>query len=151
MIQWVALILAVVGGVFAIVYSFGADKNHAMEGMHELGNSMSGLYDIAYFIVVAMIFVAVAAMIIFLVRNLLHDKRMARRWIIGLGLLVVAFVVAYFISPADNVSHVLLEKNSLSAGTSKAIGAAIITVYVLVIAAVCAIVYTSVAKSIKKK
>ncbi|MDY5968803.1 MAG: hypothetical protein SPJ13_02130 [Bacteroidales bacterium] len=151
LIQWIGLILAVIGGAFAIAYSFGADKDHVMEGMHEVGNSLSGLYDIAYVIVVAMIMVAVAAMIIFLVRNLINNKRMARRWILGLGLLVITFVVAYFVSPADNISQVMLEKNNLSVGTSKAIGAAIITVYVLAIAAVCAIVFTSMAKSFKKK
>ena len=151
LIQWIVLALAVIGGVFAIIYSFNADMGHVLEGMKEVGNPMSGLYDIAYFIMLAMILLTVVAILVFLVRNLLHNKRMARRWIIGLGLLVVTFVVAYFVSSATNVSQVMLDKNGISTGASKAIGGAIITVYALGIAAVLAIIFTSVSKSLKKK
>ena len=57
----------------------------------------------------------------------------------------------YFRITGDDVTLALREKNNISLGTSKLIGAACWVVYILVIGSAVAIIYTEVAKLIKKK
>ena len=64
---------------------------------------------------------------------------------------VVVLVVSYLLSKGNDVTLALMEKNNITESTSKLIGACCIVVYILVIGAAASILYTEVAKLIKKK
>ena len=59
-------------------------------------------------------------------------------------------VVSYLLSKGNDVTLALMEKNNISEGTSKLIGAACWVVYILVIGAAGSILYTEIAKLLKK-
>ena len=67
------------------------------------------------------------------------------------GVIVVACVIAFVLAKGTDVSPALMEKNDITEGTSKLIGAACILVYILVIAAAVSIIYSECSKALKKK
>ena len=149
--------LAVLGGIFAVIHATGSDPKHMLEAgtMHEMDNNFSGMFDISYFLMVAMFAVAIIAILFFVVRQLLdnfkNDPKKAKGSLIAVGLLVVMVLVAFLLAKGTDVSNVLLEKNNLTQSASRWIGAACISVYILFIAAVVAIIYAEVSKALKKK
>lgn len=155
LIQWIFLGLAVLGGILAVVHATGSDSKHMLDGMNELENPMSGMYDIAYYLLIVIMLVAIASILYFVVRQLISnfkdDPRKAKRTLISTGLLVAVVIISYVIAKGDNISPAILEKNNLTVGASKWIGAACIMVYVMVVVAVISIVYTEVNKMLKKK
>ena len=66
-------------------------------------------------------------------------------------LAIVACLAAFLLAKGNDVTPALMEKQNVTEGTSKLIGAACILVYILVIGAAGCIVYSEVAKSFKKK
>ena len=63
---------------------------------------------------------------------------------------MVVCVLAFVLSKGNDVSPALMEKHGVTEGTSKLIGAACYMVYILVIVAAVSIIYTAIAKSLKK-
>lgn len=157
LIMWVLLGLSVLGGVFAVIHASGSDPKHMLEAgtMHELENNFSGMYDITYFIMVALFAIAIIAILFFVIRQLIdnfkNDPKKAKGTLVAVGLLLLMVVVAFLLAKGNDVSQVLLDKNNLTQTASKWIGTACISVYILFIAAVAAIVYVEVANALKKK
>ena len=156
-IMWVLLGLALLGSIFAVVFALGSDPKNVLEAgtMNELGNPHSGMYNIAYFILVAFVVVALGSILAFVVMKLIsnfkENPKKATRSLLAVALLVVVVLVSYLLSSGTDVSQTLLDKNGLTQHASKWIGAACFTVYILFIAAVCAIVYVEIAKAFIKK
>ena len=115
----------------------------------------NGLFDATYWILICFVVVSIAAILFFLVVKLANrfkeDPGYLKKFLLLVGIIIVVLVVSYLLSTGDDVTLALREKNNISLGTSKLIGAACWVVYILVIGSAVAIIYTEVAKLIKKK
>ena len=115
----------------------------------------NGLFDATYWILVCFVVVSIAAIVFFLVFKLANrfkeDPGYLKKFLMLVGIVIVVLIVSYLLSKGDDVTLALREKNNISLGTSKLIGAACWMVYILVIGSAVAIIYTEVAKLIKKK
>ncbi len=154
LVMWVSLIAAVLGGIFAMVHAMGSDAKHVLDGMRELDNPYSGMFDIAYWITVAMFVISLCAIVYFsianFIKNFKDNPKKARTTIIIAVAAVAVVLVAYLCSSSTDVSAAMLEKNGVTESTSKWIGAGAITVYIMTIAAIVAIVWAEISKAIKK-
>lgn len=133
LITIVCLCLAVIGSVFAILFALK-------------GND--GLFDAAFWMLIAFIGVSLCAMLVFLCLRIIKGKGWG--FLIGVGLLAVLMVVALLVSKGNDLSSVFLAKNGATEGTSKLVGAACITTYVMVALTILSIIYVEVAKFFKK-
>lgn len=155
LIQWIFLGLAVLGGIFAVIHATGSDSKHMLVGMTELDNPMSGMYNIAYLILIVIMLVAIVSILYFVIRQLISNfkdnPKKARRSLISMGLLLLLVIISYVFAKGNDISQAMLEKNNLTVDGSKWIGAACIMVYAMVIVAVISIIFTEVNKMLKKK
>ena len=114
-----------------------------------------GFFDATFWILVCPIAISLIAIIWFLciklAKRFSEDKGYWKKFLGIVLAIVVVCVAAFLISKGNDVNQALMERQNISESTSKLIGAACIVVYILVIAAACAILYTEVAKSLKKK
>ncbi|MBR1850358.1 MAG: hypothetical protein IJ789_03190 [Bacteroidales bacterium] len=138
----VCLALAVLAAVFAIVFALNTSGN-------------SAFYGITYTMLLIMVAVAIVGILVFLVLKLANRFKTQpgylKKFLILIGLVVVVCVASYLLATGNDVSSALLEKNNLTEGSSKLIGAACIMVYILVIGAACSILYVECSKLFKKK
>ena len=139
MLTLVMLLLGVVCAVFAFFFALKVETN-----------PNSGLWDIVFFVLVAMIAVSVIAAIIFMFKSLAEKGKLVK-FFIGLIAIVAIIFVLYLLSSGTDISASMLDKYGATQATSKWIGAFCYIVYILVIGAACAILYTEIAKSFKKK
>lgn len=134
--------VAILGSIFAILFALNQEK-------------FSGMYNVAYGILLIFIVLALVAILAFVVKKLIgdfkDDPKKAIRSLVMVGVIILVALVSFIFAKGDDVSQALLDKNNLSLGTSKFIGAACIMVYILCIAAVAAIVYVEASKALKKK
>ena len=114
-----------------------------------------GLFDATFYILLCLVIFSIAAIVFFLViklaKRFAEDKGYWKKFLGLVAIIVVVLVVAFVLSKGGDVNLALMEKHNITEGTSKLIGAACIVVYILVIAAACSILYSEVAKSLKKK
>ena len=115
----------------------------------------NGLFDATYWILACFVVIAIVAIVFFLVIKLAarfkEDPGYLKRFLLLVGITVVVLVISYLLSKGNDVTLALMEKNNISESTSKLIGAACWVVYILVIGAAVAILYSEVSKLIKKK
>ena len=133
----VMLLLGVLCAVFAFFFAIDNIK-------------FTGMFDIVFWVLVALIAVSVIAMIYFLFKRIVTNGKLVT-FLIGCAAIAAVIVVLFLLSNGTDVSDAMLERNGVTQATSKWIGAACYAVYLLVIGAACAIVYVEVAKSFKKK
>ena len=133
----VMLLLGVVCAVFAFFFAIDNTK-------------FTGMFDIVFWVLVALIAVSVIAMIYFLFKRIISNGKLVK-FLIGCLAIAAVIVVLFLLSKGTDVSDTMLERNGVTQTTSKWIGAACYAVYLLVIGAACAIVYVEIAKSFKKK
>ena len=150
LITFVALGIAILATVLAVLFALNNG------GVKELAAvKANGLFDATFWILVCLVLASIAAILFFVVKTLakrfVEDKGYWKKFLGIVLAIVVVCVVAFLVSKGNDVSPALMEKHDVSEGTSKLIGAACYVVYILVIAAACAILYTEVAKSLKKK
>ena len=115
----------------------------------------NGLFDATYWILICFVVLSIAAIVFFLVLKLAarfkEEPGYLKKFLVLVGIVVVVLVVSYLLSKGNDVTLALMEKNNITESTSKLIGACCIVVYILVIGAAASILYTEVAKLIKKK
>jgi len=133
----VMLLLGVLCAVFAFFFAIDNIK-------------FTGMFDIVFWVLVALIAVSVIAMIYFLFKRIVTNGKLVK-FLIGCAAIAAVIIVLFLLSKGTDVSDAMLERNGVTQATSKWIGAACYAVYLLVIGAACAIVYVEVAKSFKKK
>ena len=150
LITLIALGIAVLATVLSVLFAMNNG------GVKELtAVKANGLFDATFWILVCLVAISLVAIVWFLVIKLAkrfsEDKGYWKKFL-GLVLaIVVVLAAAFLLSKGNDVSPALMEKQKISENTSKLIGAACYVVYILVIAAACSILYTEVAKSLKKK
>ncbi len=144
------LAIALLCTVLSIVFAMNNGDVKVLESV-----KAGGLFDATFWILLCLIVFSVVAIIFFAVVGLLksfsEDKNAWKKFVGVLAAIVVVCVAAFLISKGNDVNPALMEKHEVTEGTSKLIGAACYIVYILVIAAAIAILYSEVAKSLKKK
>jgi uncharacterized membrane protein YozB (DUF420 family) len=93
------------------------------------------------------IFAAIAGVVVFSVIFMLQDIKKAKSALVGVGALVVAFLICYVL--ADSTPYSTAEI-SIESGQMKFINAGIFSVYILVAGSVLAVAYASVSHFFKK-
>lgn len=139
----VLLGLAIVATAFAVLFALQKEEVRPE----------SGLFDIAYWMMVIMIAVSIIAIVVFLIKKLAsrfkEEPGYLKKFLLLCALIIVVVVISYLIAKGSDVD---LQKYQITEGTSKLIGAACIMCYILTIGAAIAIVVTEVMpKSNKKK
>ena len=148
--------VSIIATVFAILFALQSDPKHIMDGIREVGNSFSGMFDIAFWMLIILTGFALCAIIVFLIKKMAvsfkDEPGYLKKFLILLGLIIVVLGASFLLAKGNDVNPALLDKHMLSEGASKLIGAACILVYIIVIGAALAIVVTEVMpKSNKKK
>ena len=150
LIQWTCLGIACLCSVLAIIFPLVNDE---MKYLSDI--KVSAPFDITYWVLVLMVIVSIIAILVYLFIKLANRFKTvpgyAKKFFIILGVAIVACLVAFLLSKGNDVTPALMEKSNTTEGTSKLIGAACILVYILVLGAACSIIYSEVAKSLKKK
>ncbi|MFY0625732.1 MAG: hypothetical protein JXR07_05535 [Reichenbachiella sp.] len=103
--------------------------------------------DIALFLAYALTILAVVGAIAFPIFNAISDPKQLIKSGIGVGALLVVFLVSWAISGAE-VTELYIEKE-VGADLSKLVGGMLTMMYVLTLGAIGGIVYTEVSKTIK--
>ena len=133
----VMLLLGVLCAVFAFMFALDNTK-------------FTGMFDIVFWVLVALIAVSVIAIVYFLFKRIIANGKLVK-FLIGLAAVAAVIIVLFLLSRGGDISAAMMEKDGVTETGSKWIGAACYAVYLLVIGAACAIVYVEVAKSFKKK
>lgn len=132
--------IAIIAGVFAVLFA--------------MNQGSAGLFNAASGIVYALVFVALAAILIFalvqLIKNFKDDRKKAIKTVAIIVLMLVIFLISWLVASDKDVPEALLAKKDLTPSGSKLVGAACISVYILFFASLISIVYVEVAKLIKK-
>lgn len=105
------------------------------------------MLDVGLYTLYALLFIAVAAAIIFPVINSLSNPSGLIKTGIGIGVIAVLFGISYALSGSD------LTRSAIAAGLSessvKLIGAGLIMLYMVFILAVLALIYSEISKALK--
>jgi hypothetical protein len=149
LITLLGLGIAVVCAILTIVFAMNNG------GVKELSAvKANGLFDATYWILVCFIAISIVAIVFFLVVKLANrfkeEPGYLKRFLILVGIVIAVVVVSYLLSKGNDVPLALMEKNNITEGTSKLIGAACWIVYIMVIGAAASILYTEIAKLFKK-
>jgi hypothetical protein len=149
-LKYLVLLLSVITAVFFIyTISQGDDAIKFDEGGIQ-SSTVTPLMYLAY----VMLAIIVAAVIIFLVANLISNTAALKKTGLSVGIVLVICLIAYFGfangSDAANNAIELSDGEFLTEANSKLIGAAIYTFYIMAILAVASIVWAGVSKSLKK-
>lgn len=117
-----------------------------------LNTGNGGMFDLAFWLLVAMMVFAIGAIVLFLVKKLAErfktEKGYLKKFLILIGIVVVLLVVSYALATGNDVDII---KYGIAESTSKLIGAVCILVYILCIGAVAAIVVVECLPKTNKK
>ena len=114
----------------------------------------NGLFDATYWILICFVVISLAAIVYFLVMKLANrfkeEPGYLKKFLLLVGIIIVVLIISYLLAKGNDVTPAMMEKFNVTQGTSKLIGAACILVYILVIGAAVSILYTEIAKLLKK-
>lgn len=109
---------------------------------------MDSLINIGLYVAYFTLFIAIAALIVFPIVTLVKGNfKKAKGSLVGVAVLALIIVIAYIVSPADQGAF--YTKMNTSAGTSKLIGAGLLTTYIIFAALIIITAYTTVVKWFK--
>ena len=149
LITWAGLIIAGICTVLSIVFAMYNGDVKELAAVQA-----NGLFDATFYILLCLIAASIIAILVFVCASLgkkfSEDKGYWKKFLGIVAAIVVVCVLAVVLSSGNDVSPALMEKHDVTEATSKLIGAACYMVYILVIVAAVAIVYTAIAKSFKK-
>ncbi|WP_250633008.1 hypothetical protein [Rhodoflexus caldus] len=101
----------------------------------------------ALYIMYILLFVAIASAVILPIIKSLSEPKTLIRSGIGVGIILVLFVVCYLIADGTVLKNKAYE--GISENTSKMIGASLLMLYVMFFGAIIAVVYSEVSKFFK--
>ena len=105
------------------------------------------MLDLGLYITYALIFIAVASMIVFPIFHMLREPKLLLRSAIGIGIVVVIFVVSY--AMADSEVNLKAAALGITTTTSKLIGAGLIMFYITLILSIIGLIYSEISKAFK--
>jgi hypothetical protein len=105
------------------------------------------MLDLGFYVFYALLFIAVAATIIFPIIHMLKEPKALLESAIGIGVLLVVFGVSYALSGSDvNLKAAAV---GITETTSKLIGAGLIMFYITLVLSVLALIYSEISNAIK--
>lgn len=105
------------------------------------------MLDLGFYICYALLFIAIAAMVVFPVIHMLREPSLLLRSAIGIGVVVVLFVLSYAL--ADSEVNLKAAAVGITPTTSKLIGAGLIMFYITLVLSALALIYSEVSKAFK--
>ena len=105
------------------------------------------MLDLGFYIFYALLFIAIAATIVFPIIHMLREPSLLIRTGIGLGIVVVLFGISYAI--ADSEVNLKAQALGVTPSTAKLIGAGLIMFYVTLVLSILALIYSEVSKALK--
>jgi len=111
---------------------------------------MNSLINIGIILTYVFVFAALGLILYFSVRTLLSDLKEAKSTFIGVGAILLIFILSYVISSSNDVSNQIFEKTQTNPALSKLIGSGPIMLYFLVAIVFVTIIYSQVVKFLKK-
>jgi len=149
-LKYVVLGLCVMAGLFFIYTMYVGDDAIAANENGMQSVTISPMMILTY----VTMFIAVALVVIFLVKNLSGNPEKLKSAGIAIGLAVIIMGVSYAFSNGEDAAlfNILVDTGDdpLTSGESKVIGASIITFYIVGFLAVASVVWAGVSKSLKK-
>ncbi len=106
------------------------------------------MIDIGLWISYILLFAAVAGMAVYSIINMLRDPKKAKGSLIGIGILIGLFLIAFLLSGNEVLPR--YEDFGIDASDSKLIGAGLITMYILGAGTVLIAVYAEIRKLFMK-
>ena len=111
---------------------------------------MDIIINIGMFLTYILAFGALASILVFAVFYIIKNFKQAKSSIVGIGVLLLVFILAFIISPADDVPLAFFEKAFANPDMSKLIGSGLISLYIFIAGIFAVIIFTQVFKLIKK-
>jgi hypothetical protein len=105
------------------------------------------MLDLGFYVCYALLFIAVASMIVFPVIHMLREPSTLLRSAIVLGVVVVMFVISY--AMADSEVNLKAAAVGITPTSSKLIGAGLIMFYITLILSAVALIYSEISKALK--
>jgi len=105
------------------------------------------MLDLGFYVFYALLFIAIAAMLVFPVVHMLREPSLLIRSAIGIGVVVVLFVISYAL--ADSEVTLKAAAVGVTPTSSKLIGAGLIMFYITLVLSGLALIYSEVSKALK--
>ena len=105
------------------------------------------MLDFGLYLFYALLFIAVGAAIIFPLLYVIKEPKALGKSAIGIGVLVVLFVIAYAMSGAE--VNVKAAAAGITESASKLIGAGLIMFYITLVLAILALIYSEISKALR--
>jgi hypothetical protein len=105
------------------------------------------MLDLGFYTFYVLLFIAIAAMLIFPIIHMLREPSMLLRSAIGIGLIVVLFVISYAV--ADSEVTMKAAAVGVNETSSKLIGAGLIMFYITLVLSALALIYSEISKAFK--
>ena len=147
LITLVLLGISIIGTVFAVFHAMGSDPKNMLDGIVELNNPQSALFDVVFWILGAFFAISIALILFYALKSIKFGKPLI---ILTISAAVV-IGASFLLSTGNDISPIMLEKYNTSVGQSRLVGAACIMVYILFIASIATIIFVEIANSFKKK
>ena len=144
-IYWIiAIAIGVIASICAVGYAISFDKAMPIEEQ-----STAMMYWSVMVLFGASIVAALGFALTQIIKGLIEDPKKQMGILIGVGALVIVFVVSYLLSSGTDIPKEVFEKTGSDYSSSKLIGACMYTVYVLFAGVILAAVYAEIAKKLK--
>lgn len=105
------------------------------------------MLDLGFYVMYALLFIAVACMVVFPVIHMLREPSALIRSAIGIGVVVVIFVLSYVL--ADSAVNLKAAAVGITPTSSKLIGAGLIMFYITLAGSAVALIYSEISKALK--
>ena len=111
----VLLGVSLITAVFAVIFALQSDSKHVMDGIRELGNNFSGMFDVAFWILVILLAIAICAIVVFLVKKLAlrfkDEPGYLKKFLLLIGIIVVLLVVSFLLAKGTDVENLVGVEN----------------------------------------
>jgi hypothetical protein len=105
------------------------------------------MLDLGFYVFYALLFIAVALTVVFPVIHMLREPSSLLRSAIGIGIVVVVFVLSYALSGSEvNLKAAAV---GVTPTSSRLIGAGLIMFYITLVLSVLALIYSEISKALK--
>ena len=105
------------------------------------------MLDLGFYVFYALLFIAIAAMLVFPIVHMLREPSALLRSAIVIGVVVVLFVISYAL--ADSEVNLKAAAVGVTPTSSKLIGAGLIMFYITLAGSALALIYSEISKAIR--
>lgn len=105
------------------------------------------MLDIGLYVFYVLLFIAIAAAVIFPLIHSIKNPSTLGKSAIGIGVIVVLFVISYALSGSE--VNIRTAAAGISGSTSKLIGAGLIMFYITLIGSILVLIYSEISKALK--